>query len=43
MGKLFLSMLIGMTAMLWVNDDSRDGWRESVRAAVSALAEGARQ
>lgn len=39
MGKLFLSMLIGVIVMLVLNDDSRDGLRESLRSAALAVAE----
>ena len=39
MGKLFLSMLIGAALMLFMTDDSKDGFRTSVRTAALAVAE----
>ena len=39
MGKLILSMLIGMTVMLVTTDDSKGSLRETVRAAALAVAE----
>lgn len=42
MGKLFLSMLIGVIVMLVLNDESPAGWRESLSATASAVTEALR-
>lgn len=39
MSKLFLSMLIGAAIMLFMNDDSKDGFKASVHTAAMAVAE----
>ncbi|HEX5801899.1 MAG TPA: hypothetical protein VFY24_02655 [Azospira sp.] len=43
MGKLFLSMLIGVIAMLMLNDDARRDLRESLQVAASTATEAVRQ
>ena len=42
MGKLFLSMLIGACVMLVMTDDSKTGFKDTVRSAALAVAEAVR-